>query len=463
MDREGCRVPYRPMGHLIGYASAATIVLLAGCSPFKSEVPIVTIDTRGRALFDEPKVAAEMVIHLDPSQSTQTLGSPADFRGEIGVELIGHSSLLFKKKSYALEIRDGSGQRSAAPLLGLPSESDWVLHGPYTDKSLMRNYLAYALASRLHLASPRTHFVELFIRQQAWGLAYQGVYLLVTASGRSPEALGIATLEPSDTTGPKLSGGYVVQVDRVSRADQFFTLPADPMSLHRDTIIFVVPRHPAAAQRAWLASYFDSMETVLPPATSASDPRRYSRFIDVDSFADYLLLQEMLKNIDGYRFSSSIHKDRGGPLRMGPVWDFDLSSGNASYDDGCDTDGWLIHYFTARRTAKAPPRWWRRLLKDPAFADHLRSRWRDLRSGPLATDSVLAIVDRAAVTLRHAQKRNFDRWPTLGHRIWPNCPIPGSNPRAYYKSWDDEVGHLRSWLRDRLAWMDDHVSSIAAE
>lgn len=456
-------MPYRLMGHLIGFASAAMVVLLAGCSPFKSEVPIVTIDTRGRAIFNDPKVPADMVIHYDPGDSTQTLKSRSDYHGPVGIELLGHSSLRFKKRSYALEIRDARGQRAKASLLGLPGESEWVLHGPYSDKSLMRNYLAYAVAGRLHLASPRTRFVELFLRQQAWGLAYQGVYVLVEASGRSPEGLGITRLGAGDTTGTAVSGGYIVQVDRVAPGDDFFTLPGDPMSTHPDTIIFVVPHRPAPAQKAWLASYFDSMETALPPAHSLSDRGGYSRFIDVDSFADYLLLQELLKNIDGYRFSSSMHKDRGGPLRMGPVWDFDLSTGNASYDDGCDTDGWLIRFFTSKRARKATPRWWRPLLRDSAFVARLNHRWTELRTGPLATDSVLAIIDRGAQTLRGAHKRNFERWPTLGQRVWPNCPIPGSDPPAYHKTWEEEVRYLRAWIENRLRWMDAHLPSIGNE
>lgn len=450
---------YRAMGHPIGIACAAFIVLLAGCSPFKSELPIVTIDTKGRPIFDEPKVAADMVIHNDRAESTQTLQSPVDYQGTIGIELIGHSSLRFRKKSYALVLRGNRGA-TAAQLLGLPADSNWVLHGPYSDKTLMRNHLAYALAGRLDLKSPRTRFVELFLRQGRWGLAYQGVYLLVEASGRSPEVLRIATLHPGDTTGSAMSGGYILQVDRVGRGDDFFTLPGDPMNTHRDTIIFVVPKRPQPVQKAWLAAYFEAMETALPPANSRSAPSRYSQYLDVDSFADFLLLQELLKNIDAYRFSSSMYKDREGPLHMGPVWDFDLSTGNASYDDGCDTDGWMVQTLSSRRTSKAPPLWWRRLLQDPAFVAHLHSRWAELRRGPLATDSVLVLVDGAAITLRSAQKRNFARFPILGRRVWPNCRIPGSDPPAYYDSWEGEVHHLRTWLENRLAWIDANIATI---
>jgi hypothetical protein len=257
-----------------------------------------------------------------------------------------------------------------------------------------------------------------------------------------------------------ISGGYILEVDRGRRGEHFFTLRGDPMSTHRDTVIFVAPRQPQPAQKAWLAGYFDAMESSLPPAGTLASPNGYARYLDVDSFIDFMLLQEALKNVDAYRFSASMYKDRNATLRMGPVWDFDLSTGNAAYDDGCDTDGWMVQTLASSRNSKAPPRWWRLLLQDPAFVARLEERWSELRRGPLATDSVLAVVDGAALTLRNAQKRNFARFPTLGQRIWPNCPVPGSDPPAYYDSWEGEVRHLRAWLENRLAWMDANIAAI---
>ena len=438
----------------------ALAVALAGCSPFKSEVPIVQIDTHGRTIFNAPKVGAELVIPFDPADTIRGVGSKRSYFGRIGIELLGHSSLKFPKKSYALELRDPRDQAVAAPLLGLPADRDWVLHGPYSDKTLIRNHLAYALAGRLHLVSPRTRFVELFIRQGAWGLVYQGVYLLVQASGRSPEGLHIARLESTDTTASAVSGGYIVQMDRVGRGDDFFTLPSDPMNTHRDTIIFVHPQRPEGPQKEWLAKYFESMEEALPPKRSLGDPRGYSQYLDVDSFVDFLILQELVKNVDAYRFSMSMHKGRDDKLRMGPVWDFDLSMGNANYDDGCDTDGWLVQYFASVKNAKAPPRWWRRLLQDRSFADRVHSRWVELRAGPFASDSVRAVIDDAAHALRTAQKRNFERWPILGRWVWPNCLIPGSQPPANYQTWEAEVSHLTSWMQGRLEWMDANIGGI---
>jgi hypothetical protein len=444
----------------------ALTVALVGCSPFKSEVAIITIDTKGDTIPDRPKITADMIVNHDPAATFQTFRSRVDYAGKIGIELHGHSSLSFAKKSYGIELRDAQGRPFEASLLGLPAGSGWVLHGPYSDKTLMRNRLAYELAGRLRLNSPRTQYAELFVRQGAWGTAYQGVYLVVEAISRGEHHVDITALEPGDTSAPAITGGYILQVDRAGHDDEYFTVPGDPRSSHPDTIIFVDPRHPAPAQKQWLASYFHSMAAALPPGSSRDTSGGYAQYIDLDSFVDFLILQELLKNVDAYRFSTYMHKDRMGKLAMGPVWDFDLTTGNAYYNDGCDTDGWMVQ--TLGRTKNPPSFWWRRLLQDRKFVDRIRSRWVELRrvggqgtpSGPLATESVQSSIRGAAYQLREAQKRNFARWPTLGRKLWPNCPIPGSNPPAYYKSYLDEVEGLTSWMDARLNWMDAHVAEI---
>src|SRR5580765_301000 len=160
------RVPDRRR-HRRGWTIVAILAGLVCCSPrpFRSEVPILEIDSHGRRFRKDAKVDADLVIHFDPRESTQTFDSRTEYQGGIAIQLLGHSSLHFRKKSYALELRGPRGHVGAAPLLGMPADNNWVLHGPYSDQALMRNYLAYALAGRLRLASPRPRFVELYLRQ----------------------------------------------------------------------------------------------------------------------------------------------------------------------------------------------------------------------------------------------------------------------------------------------------------
>jgi len=439
----------------------AITIALAGCGPFKSEVALIRIDAKGDTIPDYPKIAADMIVNYDPGATVQSFESKVDYSGKIGVELLGHSSLTFPKKSYALELRDSLNRPLEAPLLGLPPGSGWVLHGPYSDKTLMRNFLAYDFARRLRVYGPRTHFAELFVRQGAWGMSYVGVYLLVESIVHGKNHVDVAALEPGDTLAPAITGGYILQVDRVGHDDDYFTMAGDSAMGHPDTVIFWYPPHPAPPQKQWLIGYFDSLAAALPPAHSLEDRDGYARYIDVDSFVDFLLVQELFKNVDAYRLSSYMHKDRLGKLGMGPVWDFDLTTGNARYNDGCDTDGWMVQTLSTRgNRANPPPFWWRRLLQDRRFVERIAARWAELRAGPLTTENVRGTIRDAAHLLREAQKRNFTRWPTLGKRLWPNCPVPGSNPPTYYKTYEAEINGLTTWMDGRLAWMDAHIAAI---
>ncbi len=94
-------------------------------------------------------------------------------------------------------------------LMGLPAESDWILHGPYSDKALIRNYLAYTLARDMGHYASRTRFCELFLNDQ-----YRGVYVLIERIKRDSARVDIAKLLPTDVTGDQLTGGYIVKIDR---------------------------------------------------------------------------------------------------------------------------------------------------------------------------------------------------------------------------------------------------------
>jgi len=138
---------------------------------------------------------------------------------------------------------------------------------------------------------------------------------------------------------------------------------------------------------------------------------------------------------------------------MGPIWDFNLGFGNVDYcimgtPDGfvtsfnsvCPDDFWQI------------PFWWNRLLSDPAFRQKLNARWDELRAGPFATETILDYVDATVTMLDDAQARNFQRWPVLGEYIWPN----------YYvgDTYEQEVTWLKSWISDRLDWLDTYLPGL---
>ena len=198
-------------------------------------------------------------------------------------------------------------------------------------------------------------------------------------------------------------------------------------------------------QKTWIQNYMSEFEAALAGKDFKNPERGYAKYIDTDAFIDHFIINELFRNIDGFRNSTYMYKDRDGKLTMGPVWDFNLSMGNSSFNEGWKTEGWLIY-------TNYVPFWWDRLLKDRNFRQKLVKRWQTLRKDVLATSKLLDEIDRTAEYLSEAQKRNFRRWPVLGRLVF-------GNPTQGLPTYQQEVAQMKRWLQARLKWMDTHIAS----
>ncbi|UCF04984.1 MAG: CotH kinase family protein, partial [bacterium] len=296
---------------------------------FSSNLPLVVINTFGRGIGGDSYTGGYAEI-IDTESGRSRLTGASQYSGIIGIKIRGSSSSGFPKKMYALELWDQRGNDTDASLLGLPAESDWVLYAPYSDKSLMRNALAYGWSNDIDEYAPRTRFVEMYLKTGTGALTsgdYVGVYLLVEKIKRDEDRVDIKKLLPSQDSEPEITGGYIMKIDRPDPGDVGFT------TNRGKDIRYVEPKEVeiTGPQRTWLKNYMDEFETALFGANWRDPDDGYARFIDVDSWVGHILITELCKNIDGYNLSTFFHKDRGGKIVMGPVWDFNLSLGNANY------------------------------------------------------------------------------------------------------------------------------------
>ncbi|MDA7502057.1 CotH kinase family protein [Chitinophagales bacterium] len=179
----------------------------------------------------------------------------------------------------------------------------------------------------------------------------------------------------------------------------------------------------------------------------------YKPLINMGSFVDYALVNEVSRNVDGYRLSTFLFKEKdsnGGRIHLGPVWDFNLGFGNANYCQGDLTSGfaWNFHQYCPGGEWNTPF-WWPRFLADPEFVEQMRCRWEELRAGPYHTDTLMASIDSYVELLDGAQQRNFNRWPILDESVWPNPIVTGS--------FQNEINYLKSYLSLRLEWLDNEI------
>lgn len=415
--------------------------------PHTSNLPIVVIDTLGKWIPDEPKTPARMTIYYDESGERNKMGrSHIHFDGNIGIEVRGQTSQMFPKKQYGFEFRDEQGNDKDVSIFDLPAESDWVLNGPYSDKTLMRNYLAFEFSNRIGRYATRTQFVELFLNTNSDKITkashYVGVYLLIEKIKRGKERVPIQSLRPNQNKTPEITGGYILKIDKMDHRETFFSTHYGTRLAH----VYPKGHEMSNAQKAWIRDYMNDFEYTLS-GTKFKDPiHGYAKYIDVDSFIDHFIINELFKNTDGFRFSAYMYKDRGGKLNTGPVWDFNLSMGNTIFHNGWEYDSWLIY-------TNPVPFWWDRLLSDRNFKDRLVKRWKTLRKNKLTTSAILDEINRTAKYLSESQKRNFQRWSVLGRSLFGN-PGPGR------KTYQGEVDELKYWMKARLQWMDNNIEKL---
>lgn len=424
-----------------------------------SRLPLVRIYTGGKPIVDDPRIVARMgIIHNGPEQINQLSDPYTDYDGRITIEIRGQSSQMFPKKAYAFETQDSLGENLNVSLLGMPAENDWILYAPYSDKSMLRNAVTFGLARKLDYYASRTVYCELFIDD-----VYQGVYLMMEKIKVDDNRVNIARMDTSDNTGDAITGGYIFVNDKTDKINSTyiegvtgFTSSPDPSYPNAKDVIYQYyqpgPYELTTAQKEYITGAIKEAEEVLI-STVFSDPDiGYNSYFNTGSFVDFMLINEISKEVDKYRYSSYMYKEadsRGGEIFAGPPWDFNLGYGNVDYwDEGLKTSGWLFDDLQ-------PYTWslvffWARLMEDPWFYDLASTRWHQLRQGAFSNENVQYMIDSLTGLLDGAQQRNYERWPILGTYVWPNYDWQGNN-------YTDEVEYFSDFLFARMEWMDANL------
>ena len=413
--------------------------------PFeKSNLPLVFVVSQD-SIVDDPRVYAYMSIVNNVNGFNYISDQPTDYDGLVTIEIRGATSQSFPKKGYAFETVDALGENNNVSLLGMPEENDWILHGPFTDKSLLRNALVYELGDRIERYAVRRKFCELFVNED-----YRGVYLLMERIKRDKNRVDIAKLLPTDTVGDELTGGYILKIDKFNGSFAGSWVSPYPL-VGGGTSHFQFHRPKASelhpAQLEYIESHVTAFEDALASDAFDDPVEGYAPFVDMQSFVDMHLVNELTNNIDGFRKSTYFYKEKdsdGGKIVMGPWWDFNLALGNAHYCEGGEIEG--FYQVDDEACFHTAPFWFGRLLEDDKYRLLLEKTWARYRSGSWSDASVCAVIDSLSSQLQKASERDHERWPRLGQYVWPNVFIGDS--------YQQELVYLKSWVLARMHWMD---------
>lgn len=411
---------------------------------FASKLPVMTINTDGGYILDDVRIVANMGL-ID--NGSGVLNHPDDplneYEGRISIEIRGSSSKMFPKKSYSFETQTIIGDNNNVSLLGMPSENDWVLHAPYSDKSLMRNVICFGIYERMGYWAPRTRFIDLYLNDD-----YQGIYVLTEKIKRDKNRLDIAKITEEDVSEEDISGGYLLQYDRYEdlTVNEYWFSPVRP--IYEASYMHFEYFDPSAdelspLQSGYIRDWINDLDALMSGAAYDDPLSGYRAYMDVESFVDYLIFHELNKDVDAYRLSSFFYKENdrdGGLLKAGPPWDYNLTFANSDYaGDVQETYNWLYN-----RTVS--PYWWRRLMNDPWFENEVFCRWDSLYTNLYSEESVFEIMDSSLLVIDSSITKNFERWPVLGEYVWPNYFVADTH--------EEEIDFMKDWISDRLEWMD---------
>ncbi len=423
-----------------------------------SNLPIIKIKTNGKSIVNEPKILADMeVIYNGVGKINNVTDKPTGYLGKTGIEFRGSTSQqLFPKKPYGFELWVDSTEKSRkVALLGMPEESDWVLNATYNDKTLMRDVLAYDLATRMGRYATRYRYCEMMVNDK-----YEGLYILMEKVKRDKNRVDVSSLKITDNTGDDVTGGYILKIDKTEGSKSKTwntTLTVNglnynvPIQIEYPKITDITD-----AQFNYIKNYVTEFETSLKGSDYLSPKAKWRDMVDLDTFVDYFLITEFTKNVDGYRLSTYFYKDKdskGGKLKMGPAWDYNLAFGNADYYDGYKPTGWQYKVngiSIPKGDTFLSPNWWERLSADSTFRYKASKRWEVLRKTVLSPDRINNWMDSTAKVLQPTMERNNQRWTgVLGKYVWPN----------YYVgvTYQDETNWMKDWIRQRTTWLDSQL------
>lgn len=418
-----------------------------------SALPIVMLETNGLEIPNEPKINGSFkIIYNGEGLRNYVNQTNVHFEGSCGLETRGASSSTFPKKSYDLEIRDVNGLDLDTSILGFPSESDWVLSAQYTDKTLMRNMLSMHLLQSMGRYAPRFRPVDLFVNG-----AYQGVYIFMEKVKKGSNRVDISTLQTTENSGDDLTGGYIIKLDKDSgNSNLGWVSPFAPVPAGSPIVLdYNYPKGELITftQQNYIKNYITDFETALSSPGFTDISLGYRPFVDYTSCLDAILISETSRSIDAYRKSFFMYKDKdskGGKLVMAPIWDYDLTYGNADFCDGQLTEGWQYEFnYVCGSDYWINPFWFPRMMEDSLFQQDLQCRWKEIRERAFKTDSILFWIDEMANILNESQVSNYKVNPTMGSYIWPNSFV-GEN-------YQEEVAFLKTWIQTRMDWLDNNL------
>jgi hypothetical protein len=374
-------------------------------------LPIMYISTIGNVPINSKE---------DYVDGTVSIKGGRNFSDEPSVDIKirgrGNSTWFFHpKKPFQMKLKDKT------TMLDMPSKKKWLFLAEYSDKTLLRNTISFEMGYLSNLDwTPKSTFAEVYINDE-----YNGTYNITEKVEEGSNRVNIG------------DNGFLLEIDQLERQD------SDDVYFYTDEFLVAI-KEPNLnwddEQYDYIKSYINEFESALFSSNFTDPINGYAKYIDVDSFVDWYLISEITKNVDS-KFFSSIYFNLvpGQKIKMGPLWDFDLSFGNVNYADSRYAQGFWV---------KDNP-WIARLFTDSVFLEKVKTRFAYFK---VNQNLILDKIDDYADKLNLAQQENDTKWNTLGNYVWPNPLV--------FDTYSEEVNQLKTWYAQRMTWLDGALNNL---
>jgi hypothetical protein len=437
-------------------------------APSAINLPILTIDTSGAPIVSKTTDVSGAMTITSADGQTSYLPNSSDSDNTATFHVHGNTTADMPKLAYevklntSLDLLNTMGLSCPYVTSGkakptCDKSKTYILLANYDDKTFLRDWAASALANAIPLTSPyftspagspspsgtntlmpwapHSLFVELYLNG-----VYEGNYQLIEKVNVDSHRINITELTDSDTS--DVTGGYLLEIDQHKDEDYVFITPQGvPIGLIDPDFTPEV-----AQQTSYITDYVGEAETALFSSNFTDLTLGWRAYFDEASAINFYIVNDLMGNADGGDFYSSdyLYKDLDNPLLyMGPIWDFDVSSGNVNYlPIESATLPWM----------QLEAHWYTRWFKDPSFKADVATQWNLLKDNGVFS-AWLASIPQEAKTLKQSQANNFGRWPMQGIEVWPNAQAAGS--------YNGEVQYLTNWLQLRFSYLDSVLNNKA--
>lgn len=373
---------------------------------FHSNLPIVILSMEGELsdykgftnqeeylTGEEPYITGHISI-IDGGTFHNCITDQPVVQSDLLIKKRGHTSYSFDKEQYLLKLKMPDGQNNDVDILGMGAHDSWILNGSMADKSMIRNYLAYRICSEVSDVTPDSQFCEVVLQKDGQYI-YQGLYLMMETVARDENRIPIDQYQEKN-----LYTSYIVRRDRFTNFDMMLDTYGRLSDISDEWIGVKYPSESRITEKSksYIEKDFSQIEQVI-----YSDNEKvfgtYDKYIDINSFADYFLLNEYFGNYDAGMHSTYMYKNSGEPLKVGPVWDFDQAMNNYSMEE-----------METETTAFQERPFYDRLCMDRRFIELLQARYAVLRKSTLSHEHICDVIDETTAYIHSAREREWYRW-----------------------------------------------------